>query len=201
MAGKGHLLLHRKNSDPHSAFPFGGRSRGKTNVVSERFISRARACMSWSLSPRPSENTARELPSNGREEKTSNCTKGKRRSSGDMTIYCSVERASEWCFSFKILRRARSITAATVLRSIHHEPRGESRPRLSAEQRFASCSRQKAVEPRSTGQPGAALSAWFVEGRGECLTEFPGPRILVDIMQKRSTLAVLGCCTRTPGCG
>src|SRR5450432_2182845 len=32
------------------------------------------ACISSSLSPRPSKNTARELPSSAREEKTSHCS-------------------------------------------------------------------------------------------------------------------------------
>ena len=65
-------------------------SRGKMNVVSERFISRAMACICESSSPRASGYTARELPSKGREEKTSNCTKGKRRRSLLMAIYCTA---------------------------------------------------------------------------------------------------------------
>jgi hypothetical protein len=48
-------------------------------VVSERFISVAIDCISASLSPRPSKNTAREFPSRGREEKTSHCAIANRR--------------------------------------------------------------------------------------------------------------------------
>src|ERR1700691_3341826 len=48
------------------------------NVVSERFISLAIACISASVSPRPSRNTASELPSSGREEKTSHCAIARR---------------------------------------------------------------------------------------------------------------------------
>ena len=54
-------------------------SRGMTNVVSERFISLATACISASFSPRPSKNTASELPSRGLDEKTSHCAIANRR--------------------------------------------------------------------------------------------------------------------------
>src|SRR5262249_25308283 len=48
-------------------------SRGTMNVVSDRFISLAIDCISESLSPVPSENTASEFPSRGVDEKTSHC--------------------------------------------------------------------------------------------------------------------------------
>src|ERR1700676_875759 len=53
--------------------------RGRMNVVSDRFISLARDCISVSVNPRPSENTAREFPSSGCEEKTSHCVIARRR--------------------------------------------------------------------------------------------------------------------------
>ena len=49
-------------------------SPGRMKVVSERFVSRAKPCISASLSPRPSVMTARALPSRGWELKTSTCT-------------------------------------------------------------------------------------------------------------------------------
>jgi hypothetical protein len=54
------------------------------NVVSERFISFAMACISASLNPRASENTAREFPSSGLEENTSHCVMAIRRVSLSM---------------------------------------------------------------------------------------------------------------------
>src|ERR1700722_6499746 len=54
-------------------------SRGMPKVVSERFISLATACISAPLSPRPSKNTASELPSRGLDEKTSHCAIANRR--------------------------------------------------------------------------------------------------------------------------
>src|ERR1700739_169888 len=54
-------------------------SRGRRNVASDRFISLASDCISLSVNPRPSENTAKELPSSGREEKTSHCVIASRR--------------------------------------------------------------------------------------------------------------------------
>src|SRR5215469_18257117 len=54
-------------------------SPGRTNVVSERFISLATDCISVSLSPRASGKTASWLPSRGTEVNTSTCTNGKRR--------------------------------------------------------------------------------------------------------------------------
>jgi hypothetical protein len=63
------------------------------------------------------------LPSNGREEKTSSCTKEKRRSSGDITSYCSVEPVGGALFQFQNPHRARFITVATVCRSVYPEPR------------------------------------------------------------------------------
>src|ERR1700722_5256686 len=54
-------------------------SRGRMNVDSDRFISLASDCISLSVNPRPSENTAKELPASGREEKTSHCVIASRR--------------------------------------------------------------------------------------------------------------------------
>src|SRR5713101_4740246 len=54
-------------------------SRGKMNVVSDRFISRAMACISSPLRPLLSENTASGLPWSGWEVNTSNWTNGSRR--------------------------------------------------------------------------------------------------------------------------
>ena len=48
-------------------------SESNTNVVSERFISRARACMVLASSPVPSGNTASALPVRGTRVKTSIC--------------------------------------------------------------------------------------------------------------------------------
>ncbi len=46
---------------------------GSTNVVSERFISRATACISSSARPRPSRTTASGLPESARSVNTSTC--------------------------------------------------------------------------------------------------------------------------------
>ena len=48
-----------------------GRSFGRMNVLSEKFISRAMACMCAVSSPRASVNTASWLPSSGLAVKTS----------------------------------------------------------------------------------------------------------------------------------
>ena len=64
---------------PRSRSIFG--SRGRMNVVSERFISFATDCISVSLSPRASENTASEFPSSGLDENTSHCVIANRRDS------------------------------------------------------------------------------------------------------------------------
>ena len=46
-------------------------SGGSTNVVSERFISLAIACIWTAVSPSASGNTAKGLPANGRSVNTS----------------------------------------------------------------------------------------------------------------------------------
>ena len=46
-------------------------SGGSTNVVSERFISLAMACICTAVSPSASGNTASGLPANGRSVNTS----------------------------------------------------------------------------------------------------------------------------------
>jgi len=50
-----------------------GCSAGSTNVVSEKFISFAMACIVSAVRPRPSRNTASWLPPNSRSQKTSRC--------------------------------------------------------------------------------------------------------------------------------
>src|SRR5207245_5729213 len=56
-----------------------GASRGRMNVVSERFISLAINCISPSLNSRPSKNTASEFPSSSLEVNTSHCAIARRR--------------------------------------------------------------------------------------------------------------------------
>ena len=65
MAGERQFFLHGEDSHPHAALALDSASRGRMKVVSERFISLAIACISASLSPRASKNTAREFPSRG----------------------------------------------------------------------------------------------------------------------------------------
>src|SRR5207302_7442021 len=54
-------------------------SRGRMNVVSDKFISLATDCISESVSPVPFGKTASEFPSRTRSENTSHCVTGKRR--------------------------------------------------------------------------------------------------------------------------
>src|ERR1700746_473762 len=54
-------------------------SRGRMKVVSDKFISLATDCISESVSPLPSGNTASEFPSRTRLENTSHCVTEKRR--------------------------------------------------------------------------------------------------------------------------
>src|SRR6185437_16051064 len=56
------------------------------------------------------------------------------------------------------------------------ESRGDSRPRLSAEQSSAGSGSVKSVELRSTGQPRAAVPTWFLAY--ESLPVLPSPRFL-----------------------
>src|SRR6266852_2768940 len=107
MPGEGQLFLHGKNSDTHSA--------------------RALACNCGSLRPRPSGYTARELPSKGREEKTSNCTKGKRRRSLLIAAYCT---ASRHAFNSRACRpKTASGMGQLVVGYFHFETAGETEPR------------------------------------------------------------------------
>src|SRR5215469_9336087 len=55
-------------------FSCGPEAEGRIKVVSDKFISRAKACISSLDRPLPSRKTAREFPSNGREVNTSTCT-------------------------------------------------------------------------------------------------------------------------------
>src|ERR1700727_2981841 len=64
-------------------------SRGRMKVVSDRFISFAIETISSSLKPRPSEKTARELPSRGLDVKTSHCVIASRRICDPMRIPCN----------------------------------------------------------------------------------------------------------------
>jgi hypothetical protein len=65
MSGEGQFFLHGEDAHADSAILFRRASPGRMKVVSERFISRAKACICSLLRPRPSRKTASELPAEG----------------------------------------------------------------------------------------------------------------------------------------
>jgi len=87
MTGKGQLFLHGENSHPHPRSRSTACSRGRRRCLRQIHLA-SHSLHLLVAEPRPSGNTARGLPSNGREEKTSNCTKAKRRDLWYAT-YCS----------------------------------------------------------------------------------------------------------------
>jgi len=86
MSGERQFLLYGEDADPGPSLAFDRGITGQDNVVSDRFISRAIACISTSFKPRPSVKTASGLPSSAREVNTSNWMKGRRREERGMRI-------------------------------------------------------------------------------------------------------------------
>ena len=74
MTGEWQFLLNRKDTYPNPSLLFDGASRGRMNVVSDRFVSFAINCIWPSDKPVPFRTTASAFPCRGFAVNTSICT-------------------------------------------------------------------------------------------------------------------------------